>query len=389
MSTTAVKAGSPIAAKPGEQPPMKPATDEGGQQAGQAAGDPAAGAAAQDPPANGQAQAPDNSQQAGQAPATQDPAPEFDDEKFKAYMKAQGIEVNSIDDLKAKFAAPATEKTDAEKKAESDLNTQKMLQKHVAGGGTVEQFAALLQVASMDVKELGKASKINELKAAGFDDNEIANIIKERYEIDIASLTRDEDNETQEEFDKRKAALQKKANAFSKKYENVGTFVKQNATNTLNNLQKEIDAENASAQKEATFLSNVDKALKSVARTTAIDLGKEDDKEIAPVQAIFTDAHIAAVREILSDKAKRQQYLLTEDGSLDAEKVVKLVLNNVALTSIARASLLEGGTRQVKLFEQRFPNNASQLGVGGDPKKQQVTPGKIASAGTPQRVGQR
>lgn len=306
-------------------------------------------------------------------------------EEIQAYMKGQGIEVSSMDEIKAKFAPPAPEATEEEKKKKETDTENKMVAKFIAEGGTIEQYAALKNVLGMDDKELATTTALKELKDAGFSDDEAKEIIASRYyQLDVDGLKRDEDNEDEPTFEKRKAALQKKSTYGQNKLNGRSKMVKTNAETILNNLRKGVEADEAAVTREATFLANVDKSLSSFTRKMEIDLGKENDQQIVPVQFEFTDDHIAAVKAILSDPAKRKQYYLNEDGTIDPEKAVQLVMKIEALTSIGRASFFEGRTRTVKDFQSRFPSNPHQLGVGGS--KSKADPSKIVKAGNPVRV---
>ena len=317
-------------------------------------------------------------------PAEPQKLPELTDEQLKQLLEGKGIVVDNIETLKEKLKPAEKVLTEEEKKASEAKFEQRMVEHFIGDGGTVEQYAALKSVASMDAKTLAKESTVKELREAGFDDKEIDNIIKERYyQIDPNALVHDPEAETEEEFKARKALLEKKAKFGTAKLESRNLHLKQNAETILNSLRETVKAKDSEAQREAALLSNVDKSLKEMPRELTIELGEVDNKKIDPVQFKITDAHIATVKDILSDPAKRKQYFFNQDISTDIGKAIKIILRNEAMESMARAAFLEGGTRQVREFQKRFPSSATDLGVGGP---QQQASGKIVKAGEPQIV---
>jgi hypothetical protein len=260
-----------------------------------------------------------------------------------------------------------------------------MLDKFIDAGGTAEQYVAMKSVAGMDPKALSQESTTKELKEAGFSDEEVRVIIKERYyQIDGTGIQRDDD-ESDEDFTSRKALLEKKAAYGEKRLQSAGQPLKVNAETLLNNLRDAVRAEDLQKQNEAKFLSSVDEGLKKFPSKLTFELGEVDDKKLDPVHFEVNEVQKAKVREILSDPAKRQQYFFNPDSTIDLQKVIGVILKNEALETIVKDSFLEGGNRQVKAFRGVFPNSAYAVGVGGTPE---TTVGKIVKAGQPERVRQ-
>lgn len=367
----AVKAGMPIAAEFKSTQPQILQPGETGNMGGGAAAAPAAAA----PAATVVAPA------AGAEGAAAEPT---DEEKLKEILKKAGVDyTGSLDDLKAKIAAPAPgkEPTEEEKKLSESILEQRMVAKFVTEGGTIDQYAAMKQVANMDAKELSQASTTKELKEAGFDDAEIEDIIKKRYYQIKEDLVRDEDNETVEQFDARKKRFEKEATFFGKKFEGKSSHIKTDAANFINNLREAVKSEDSQKAKEATFLSNVDESLKKLPRELTLELGLVNDQKIDPVPFKVLDEHIASVKGILNDPATRKQYFINADISQeDLGRAINIILRNVAFESAARVALLEGGTREVAKFKKIFPDNPNTIGVGGAPKKNDS---KIVKAGDP------
>lgn len=324
-------------------------------------------------------------------PAPEPPAPELEltEDQVRGFLKKQGIEFESFEDIIAKFA-PTTappQKTPEDIAKEEAAIEKRMVDVYLGSGGTIEQYSAMKSIAAMDGKELAKESTIKELREAGFDDKSIEEIIRERYyQIDLESLEQDEDNETEEEFQARKSMLQKKHEYGSKKFENRSSHLKQNAEQFLNTLREAVTEQDLQKQKEDEFLANVDKTLAKFPRKMTFELGEVDNQKIDPIQYEVPDTVIAKVQETLKDPAKRKQYFFNEQGELDLDKVVEVMAKNEGLTSMLKTALLEGGTRQVNILKSIFPDNPHLVGVGGATTK--GAPGKIASAGKPQRVPQ-
>ncbi len=286
------------------------------------------------------------------------------DEEFKAeYEKRFPTEAALTDEQKQKAEA-AFEK--------------RMLDLYVDNGGKIEEFSLLKQVASTDLTELSKAELTKELKAAGFNETEIAAIQKERYyQLDEAELEQLED-ETAKEFAKRKAEYGKN------KLEGKGKMIKENAVDFLNNLKEAVNQKDFFTKKESEFSSNVDEYFSKVERKITLQLGKAGDADISPVEFEVPEDAITAARDTLKNIATRKQLLFNKDGSLNHANIGELILKANMFDSAAKTAYLEGGTRQVTEFEKRFPfRSATALGVGGSSTNLD-TKGKVVSAGKPQ-----
>lgn len=324
--------------------------------------------------------------------------PELSEEQLKELFAKKGIEGfdGNFDTLKQKLEKaerPAdTQPTDEEKKLAESALEKRMLDYHIANGGTPEQFVALKQIAAIDLKELSVAEIKKEMKENGFNEDEINHILKERYyqlnpEEEIGLLDQ-KDDETDVDFEARKKNqeefLKKKVSYGSKKLESRSTHTKQNAEGILNNLREAIKAEDNAKQKETEWLSKVDDYSKKAPRTVTLELGKLNEAKLDPVQYDVTEADIAEVVDTLKDSSKRQQYFFNEDNSLNLSKIGDLMLRNKILESAVKAGFIEGGNRQVAIFQKTFPGSAHALGVGGSQAQPAKRKGVIASAGQPE-----
>lgn len=348
---------------------------------------------AQDPPAN---QPPANA--AAPAEVT---LPELSDDQLKKLFADKGIEGfdGNFETLKEKLAkanAPAvTEPTAEEKKLAEAAMDKKMLDRYIETGGTAEAYVALKQIASMDLRELSVAELKSWLKEKKFTDEEIDDVVKERYyQLNPDELqknkTWDEENsawkeESDDDFNKRKEFLKKKVAAFSPKLDSRGIYTKQKAEGVLNTLRESIKADELAVTKEAQFSSMVDEFSKKLPREITFELGEINKIKQDPVVFKVSDADVAEVADTFKDPAKRQQFLFNEDKTLNHANLMNVMLRNKYLESALKATYIEGGNRQVAALEKVFPGAAHALGVGGAPQQnKQGRKGVFVSAGQPE-----
>lgn len=327
--------------------------------------------------------------------ATQKTQAEIDAEKIAEDEKVpRGTKPLTDDEIKAEYEkrfptklAPTTE----ELKAQETALEKRMLDFYLEKGGTVEQFAGMKQIASADLTELSKSQLTKELKEAGFNEDQIKAIQKERY----YQLEQAEIDEITDPVEKELA--QKKLDWGKKKLEGKATHIKKQAEESLNTLKQVIaeqdkqtatsaEAKKLQATKETELTSNVEAHFKTVERKLTLQLGKVDDIEISPVEYEVPETAIAEAESILKDPAKRKQLLYNDDGGLNIKSLSEILLKAKMFESAAKTSYLEGGNRQVEIFKKVFPiGDARAIGVGGGGKPKTGQPGKIVSAGKPQR----
>lgn len=278
--------------------------------------------------------------------------------------------------------------TEAEIKDKTDKFEKRMLDLFVEEGlknpekkaeDLINQYAALKAIASGDLTELSKAELTRELKAAGFDEGQIADIQKERYyQLEQAEIDAIEDPAE-------KALAQKKLDYGKKKLEGKATHQKQAAEQFFNTLKSAVTEKDLQATKESEFSSNVEEHFKNVERKLALQLGKSGDDEIAPVEYEVPETVIEEAKNVLKDKELRKQFLYNSDGSLNLANLSETILKAKMFDSAAKTAYLTGGHRQVEAFEKIFPKNANALGVGGNNSAPPKGTGKLVSAGQPQR----
>jgi hypothetical protein len=276
------------------------------------------------------------------------------------FNKRFGKDVKTIAEMNA-IINPPKELTDAEKEEKERAVDKRMADFFVKNGGKLEEYVALKQVASSDLTQISINVLQTELKTQGFDDAQIAHIIKERYyQIEDADIDVIED-ETE------KSLLKKKKEYGQKALEGRGSQIKQRAADTINNLRQAVEDEEAETLTEGQFSSNVDEHLKKVPRKLTFELGQSNDETLAPVDVDVTEDDIAKVADVLKDPAKRKQFLYNEDGvTLNISSVSNLMLRNNILERALKVALLEGQSRQVEVFKDAFGGkDPRDIGVGG------------------------
>lgn len=337
-------------------------------------------------------------QAAEAAAAEKNKLPDLSDEQLKELFKQKGIDgFENFDKLKEKIAkadAPASaEPTAEEKAAQEKAFDKRMLDLHIEQGGSPEQFVALKQIASMDLKSLSIATIRKEMKDSGLDftDDQINGIIKERYyQINLDELVKEEE-EADEDFKKKKDFITKKATLGSKQLENHSLHIKKNAEETLKDLRDAIAEKDAAELSEKQFSSKVDEFSKKVPRKITFELGEVLGQKLDPVTYDVADSDVTEVTNFLKNKAEREKFFFNEDGTLNLSNVFEMFLVKKYSPSAAKASFLEGGNRQVEILKKTFPGTAFDVGVGGataNANNKKGTPGKLVSAGKPERVQQ-
>lgn len=322
--------------------------------------------------------------------ATKNEPPAITEDQLKEYLAKQGIEgitdLNHLKGLVEKGKAPAPEQLTPEQQAAAQQEYEnKMLKMYLDNGGKAEDFVAVKTLMGADVKDLSISELKRELKAEGFTDDQIPGIIAERYyAIDATTLVQGED-ESADDFAKRKELATKKATYGSKKLDARSKRIIEDAKSTYNSIKKAVEDKELLERQEAEFVSKVDTIAKNYPRSITVELGKVDDQEIPPVQYTVAEEDMAEVTAILKDPAKRNQIFFNSDNGLNLDNVVKLLLHDKIFKSAVKASLLEGGDRQVKAYEKKFGGrSAHDIGVGGKVVDATKAKGQVAKAGQPQ-----
>lgn len=309
----------------------------------------------------------------------------------------QPKEVNQISDDEIKRLYEERFKTDSGKESENREETddekakietefeKKMLNLYVDGGGKIDDFLTIKQVAQMDLTALSKNELTNELKQAGFSDDEIQEIQVESYYQMNPDEIEQGFEESDEDFEKRKEKIRKKVAYGTEKLSKRSAAQQQQAKSILDTLRKAVEQQDLQAVSEREYAAKVEKLSKELPRKLTLQLGKVDDKEIAPIEFDVSEDDIASVLDTIKDQAKIETIFYQEDGRLNIEKVSEILLRNTILEKAAREALFEGQTRQVKIFEETFPaRTAHEIGVGGTSSpSNNGQKGKLAGFGKP------
>lgn len=311
----------------------------------------------------------------------------FTDEQRKALLKELfGDENTDIEAIKEKLKPAPTEPTEEEKKKAQSENEIRILKLWVENGGTPEQYNEIKNIANGDKVELSKKKALSELIAEGFSKDEANEMMKsEFYQIELDNIEQNDD-ETDEEFEARKKALQKKVDYGAKKLERYSSYEQKQAEEILKGLSTAIESKDLEAKKEASISSNVDELLSKLPRKQTIELGKNNEVVIAPVEHEVSEDSIKQVADILKDPAKRNNYFKNQDGSLNLQKFAEILLKNIEYDRVTKNALLEGQTRSYNEIRKTFPASSPyEIGIGGAIRKN-TGKGSVASSGKPQRV---
>lgn len=337
------------------------------------------------------------------AEAEKNKIPEISDEVMAKYLESKGITgFKTAEELKAKLetpaavAAPPTPEEIAKTAADLD---KRMLDLFLEGGGNIDNYAVIKQVANMDLKELSEKELVRELTSKGFNDAEIAALKQERYyQINLDELEQDLINgETDEEFESRKVGLKKKQEFYTEKLSTRSKHTQEQAKGILKNLYSAIEksesSKKASEESERKLSAKTDEILSKIPKKVTYELGKtlDNSADIVPVQHEVDDADIAEVGKLLKDPTLRNNFLYTPEGDLNLQAIADIKVENATLKKALKNVYLEAEKRTVERFSKVFPHVTPQsLGVGTNGREQTNGGGKktAASIGKSQRVAQ-
>lgn len=280
------------------------------------------------------------------------------------------------------------EQTEEQKKAEVSALDKRMLDIFLEQGGKIEDFAKLKTFADFDLKDLSKAAIVSSLKEQGFNDDEINEVLVEQYyqinpdELEIG------DEETDEEFEARKAKIAKKVAYGNKRFESKGQRVKAQAEEKFDILRSIIEERDLEAKKQLEFIAKVDNLATTLPKNITLELGKLNDKDLGSVKVDVNAADITDVQNQMKDPVTLKKLLFNEDNTINEQSIANLLLRNKLLERAAREALFIGQTRQSDVLGAVFPTrNPNALGLGAAPfSKQGAGEGEVAGFGTAQRV---
>lgn len=302
---------------------------------------------------------------------------ELTDEQLKAYFEKQGIAFDSMDKLKEKlnYTPPENVPTEEQKLKAATERENRMVAEHLSRKGTVEQFSTLKNIVASDKKALGMAKEVEDLVAEGFTPERAAELANERY----FQLTDEQIEEIDDDESKKQATKQREVGL--KKLEKKGAYLQTTAKSYLDTLAKDLEYRDAEKIKLEQHTSNVEDAIKKFQRKEQLLMGQIDGQDIAPIDFEFPEKALTSAKEILSDRAKFEQNLLTNDGSVNLDFILPHLIRSFAFTESAKIGLLTGQDRSVAKFKSTFSETKPTL---GGPTKTNGTPGKITGFGEKQ-----
>lgn len=311
---------------------------------------------------------------------------EISDEQRKQVLKDLfGDSEIDIEAIKQSLKKPEDKIEEQKQESYKELASRKLF---VDNGGTTAQYDEIKRVAFADLKELSKTNILSDLmNNNGLSQAEAELFISKTYlqDINVDELEQDYDNETDEQFEKRKEGLEKMKELGTKQLELYSLNIQKQAVNSLDRIAQFVEQQELQAKEEATISANVDDMLKNYARKQTIELGKANDLEIAPIEHEYSESSFKQVADILKDPAKRNNIFNKEDGTLDLTKAAELLLSHFEYKRSVKNAYLEAQDRAAKIVNSTFPHNTPfELGIGGSPTKSNGK-GVIVGVGKPQR----
>lgn len=304
-------------------------------------------------------------------------AVDLTEDQLKAFFEKQGVVYEGIDKLKEKLTAPAATAaaatlTDEQKAALEKAKEDKIINQHLSRKGTPEQYVAFKSIAAADKKELGLKREIEDLVELGFTPERATELANDRYfqltDAEIAAI---------EDVDQKAEAI-KRREAGEKKLERKGSYYQNIAKTYLGSLEKELQDQDELKTKAEQHTSKVEDAVKKFVRQEKIEIGKIDDQTFDPVDFEISDTALASAKELLSDGAKFEENLFTKDGDLNVEFILPHLVRSFSMQEAAKKGFLEGGDRQIKLFDSKFDSKPPKLGGNGN---NAASSNKIAGTG--------
>jgi hypothetical protein len=310
-----------------------------------------------------------------------------EEKKDEPILDAKSLTDEQLKELYESRFTKSSEPTDEEKAAKEKESEKKMLDLFIENGGTAETFVQLKEILSTDLASLSKSVVISEMKAQGFDDDFINEVLVERYyQINPDELEQGYD-ENDEDYEARKEKVRKKVTYGNEVLEGKSKKVKENAQSVFDNLRKAISDKESLVSEESKFIAKIDEVSKNLPRKMTLSLGKLNNEDLGSIEVDIPEEEIKALTETFKDPIRREQILYNNEGELNIEAISHLMLKNSILERAARESLLKGRTSQVEALSKVFPyKNPQDMGVGNNNAGSKGSNGKIAGFGSTQRI---
>lgn len=317
---------------------------------------------------------------------------EITEDHLKEFFKSKNINFDGgLDAIKERleYVPPTqTKELTAEEIAAKEIAKEKrILDLWIENGGKPEEFYNLKAVAQADVAQLSDSELRRELVAEGFTTKEEQDeVIQHRYFQEKLEEIEQGEDESTDDFEKRKAALEKKVKYGAKKLANRSTYIKEKADKVLKGLAKQIELQDKDAQDEVLLTQKVDEHFKSLPKETVIEMGDIEGLKVEPISHKVSETAVQKAMAILKSPQERNNFLFTEDGSINLPNLSKLLINSFEQEERDKRIYGEAITRNTQVFKQKFPyTNATALGIGGVIQKSEGK-GKMAGYGKPERV---
>jgi hypothetical protein len=292
---------------------------------------------------------------------------ELSDEAFLAFHnKRFGTEYKSLDELKPK----APELTDAEKAKVITAKEKAMLEKHIAKGGSIDDFSALRGIATGDLKEMSLAKTKREFLTAGFTEEQANAQIKSRY-------YQFEDSEIEAFEEEDRATKIKEKEYFSNKLFNRASPEQKNAKAYLQGLEKEIEDEQYEIEVDNKLAAEAQVIGKTFDKKIVTTLEIKDSITVPPVEDVLSDDDLADIVATIGDKQKREALLYREDGTENLTAIAELLSYKKRYEKAVKAAAYAGMAAATEHIRIKLPDSAAA--VYNSPSMNGQKPGTVTS----------
>ena len=304
---------------------------------------------------------------------------EIPEDQLKAYFESIGVKYEGKDALISKLnaPAPAAELTPEQKEKAAKERESRLADRHIKSGKPLDQLTAMRTIIAAKPLELGLEIEVNDLvKTYGVTKEKAAELAKDRY----FQYTDEEIEAISDKEDKEDAI--KRREIGTKKLERKGTYNQKTAQGYLDTLSKSIDDEDAEKVHAKQHGEKLEAAVKAYQRKQPLKIGQIDENlTVDDVDFAVGEAAMAQAKELLGDRGKFDNNLLTTDDHLNLDFLLPHLIRSLSFDDAVKEAYKAGNQRAVDFVKGKFGSDIPPL--GGE-KKETGTPGKVVTAGKPE-----
>lgn len=231
-----------------------------------------------------------------------------DEDFLSKYNEIHKTDHKSINELK---------KLTEEEVQQAQTQEEKELITHfLENGGKLDDFYNIKKLANANPELLHKANKLQEYTAAGFSNEEAETLYKKNYSYEVDEF--EEDTEI--------LAEQKKIKDFIENKKKTSTLYQiEEAKNYLKHLEAKKEALKQERLLEESVVNKANDVLNTLTKLK-VDTGKSNEEVRPVIDYIFSEQQKTAVKNILSNREKRDEFLYNQDGTEKVENLAEMML---------------------------------------------------------------